>query len=148
MHELRYRDRAGVFYTGTCRDAIDAAAQCLAAGVDQDLGGMSYGPRCDPRNTTIYGCGSAVTEGGTCPHCPIDPYGAANAGSSILLTGLGQDRIQMADIDRATANVLRAKFAARLFDQAKYRDPTECVKRVVQNQVHRALARRAGNARI
>ena len=69
MYELRYRDRAGVFYTGTCRDAIDAAAQCLGAGVDQDLGGMSYGPRCDPRNTTIYGCGSAVTEGGTCPHC-------------------------------------------------------------------------------
>ena len=29
------------------------AVQCLAAGMDQDLGGMSFGPRCDPRNTTI-----------------------------------------------------------------------------------------------
>ena len=32
-----------VFYTGTCTDAVDAAAQCLSAGMDQDLGGMSYG---------------------------------------------------------------------------------------------------------
>jgi len=34
-----------VFYTGTCIDAVDAAVQCLAAGMDQDLGGMSFGPR-------------------------------------------------------------------------------------------------------
>ena len=42
-----------VYHTGTCVDAVDAAVQCLAAGMDQDLGGMSFGPRCDPRNTTI-----------------------------------------------------------------------------------------------
>lgn len=146
MHELFCLPMllcAGVFYTGTCTDAIDAASQCLSAGVDQDLGGMSFGPRCDVRNTTIYGCGSAVTEGGTCPHCPIDPYGAANANSSILLTGISQDRVQMPDVDRATANVLRAKFAARLFDEAKYRDPNESVKKIVRNRAHRTLARQA-----
>jgi beta-glucosidase-like glycosyl hydrolase len=131
-----------VFYTGTCTDAVDAAVQCLAAGMDQDLGGMSFGPRCDPRNTTIYGCGAAVTEGGTCPHCPIDPYGEENARSSILLTGIRQGRVEMTDIDRATRNVLRAKFAARRFDDAKYRDPA-MVGKFVRNKEHIALARSA-----
>lgn len=131
-----------VYYTGTCTDAVDAAARCLSAGMDQDLGGMSFGPRCDPRNTTIYGCGASVTEGGQCPGCPIDPFGAANAESSILLTGLRQNRVEMADLDRAVSNVLRAKFAANLFDGAKYRDP-EKVSMFYRNEKHRALARDA-----
>ena len=131
-----------VFYTGTCTDPVDAAAQCLSAGMDQDLGGMSYGPRCDVRNTTIYGCGAAVTEGGACPACPIDPYGAENAKSSILLTGIREGRVNMSDLDRAASNVLRAKFAARLFDGGRYRDPA-MVNAFVNNEEHRALARSA-----
>lgn len=131
-----------VYYTGTCTDAVDAATQCLSAGVDQDLGGMSYGPRCDPRNTTIYGCGAAVTEGGTCPSCPIDPYGEENANSSILLNGISAGRVSMNDINRAAGNVLRAKFAARLFDDAKYRDPA-LIHQFMHNPRHRQLARSA-----
>ena len=46
----------------------------------------------------------------------------------------------MSDIDRAAGNVLRAKFAARLFDGAKYRDPA-LVRKFVQNPQHRQLAR-------
>ena len=103
---------------------------------------MSFGPRCDPRNTTIYGCGSAVTEGGHCPSCPIDPYGSANAKSSILLTGIAEGRVNMKDLDRAASNVLRQKFAARLFDDAKYRDPS-MIHKFVRNPEHRALARSA-----
>ena len=62
----------------------------------------------------------------------------------MLLTcrGIEQGRVSMADIDRATSNVLRAKFAARLFDGAKYRDPA-LVGKFVNNQQHRALARSA-----
>ena len=102
---------------------------------------MSFGPRCDVRNTTIYGCGASVTEGGSCPHCPIDPYGAENAKSSILLTAIREGRVNMKDVDRAAGNVLRAKFAARLFD-SPYRDPA-MVSKVLKSTDHRQLARQA-----
>jgi hypothetical protein len=48
----------------------------------------------------------------------------------------------MKDVDRAAGNVLRAKFDARLFDDAKYRDP-KMVTAFVNNVEHRQLARSA-----
>ena len=50
----------------------------------------------------------------------------------------------MSDIDRAAGNVLRAKFAARLFDGAKYRDPS-LIGQFVHNVKHRQLARSAAH---
>jgi hypothetical protein len=58
-----------------------------------------------------------------------------------LLTGISAGRVSMADIDRAAGNVLRAKFAARLFD-APFRDPA-LIRKFVQNPLHRQLARSA-----
>eukprot|EP01046_Picozoa_sp_COSAG06_P028363 COSAG06_NODE_2548_length_6692_cov_35.291066_8_plen_107_part_00 len=52
----------------------------------------------------------------------------------------------MAAIDRATSNVLRAKFAARLFDERRYRDTAaDTISKFVNNPEHLALARSAAH---
>jgi beta-glucosidase-like glycosyl hydrolase len=52
----------------------------------------------------------------------------------------------MVAIDRATSNVLRAKFAARLFDERRYRDTAaDTISKFVNNPEHLALARSAAH---
>ena len=93
-------------YPGLPADT-DASIQALAAGVDQDLGGYSYG-------SLLPAAGAKLLP----PVTAQDPHG----------------------IDEAAANVLRAKFAAGLFEQP-YTDAA--LLDAVDAAAHRELAKQA-----